>query len=61
MQSLVNYLKSTKAELHHVSWPTGRQAMVYTALIIGISVVVSLLLGMFDFLFSKGLDWVLGM
>lgn len=57
MQSLINYLKETRVELRHVSWPTQKQAAVYTALIIAVSVVVSLILGLFDFLFTGALDW----
>ncbi len=57
MHRLVNYLKDTKAEFKHVSWPTQKQASVYTALIIAISIVTSLILGLFDFLFTKALNW----
>lgn len=57
MYRLINYLKDTRVELKHVSWPTQRQAVVYTALIIAVSVVASLFLGVFDFIFTKALDW----
>ena len=60
MQSLVNYFKDTKAELRHVSWPSPRQAVIYTVLIVAVCVVVSLILGFFDFLFTKALDWFIG-
>ncbi len=61
MQRLVNYLKDTRAEFRHVSWPTGRQAIVYSVLIIALSVVVSLFLGLFDFLFTWVLHWFIGL
>lgn len=60
MNRLVNYLKDTRAEFRHVTWPTGRQAMVYTALIILVSVVVALLVGLFDYLFTQALNWFIG-
>ena len=60
MQSLINYFKSTRAELKHVSWPTGRQALIYTTLIIAVSILVSLVLGLFDYLFTHALDWLIG-
>jgi preprotein translocase SecE subunit len=60
MNRLVNYLKDTRVEFKHVSWPTGRQAIIYTVLIIVLSVVVSLLLGLFDYLFTKALNWFIG-
>jgi preprotein translocase subunit SecE len=57
MNQFINYLKDTVAELKHVSWPTHTQSVVYTALVIGISIIVSLYVGLFDFVFSRGLDW----
>ena len=55
--SLITYLKDTRAEMKHVSWPTQRQAMVFTALVVAFSVIVALVLGFADFVFSRGLDW----
>ena len=57
MSRLVNYLKETQSELKRVSWPTQKQSIVYTALVIGISVVIALFAGAFDFIFSRGIDW----
>jgi preprotein translocase subunit SecE len=55
---LIDYIKDTKAELKHVSWPTRRQAITFTIIVILISVGVSLYLGLFDALFSFGLEKV---
>ena len=49
---LVDYLRETKGELKHVSWPTKKQAIIFTVLVIIISVVTSLILSGFDFGFS---------
>jgi preprotein translocase subunit SecE len=57
MERFINYLKDTRAEMKHVSWPTQRQAIVFTVLVIAFSIIVSLILGLADFLFTKGLDW----
>ena len=57
MRELINYLKDTRVEFRHVSWPTGKQTIVYTALIVAVSVLVALVVGMFDFLFTRALDW----
>lgn len=57
MSSFIKYLKDTKDEIAHVSWPTQKQAVTYTVLVIGISVVLALLLALFDFVFSYALDW----
>ncbi|MFZ2038505.1 MAG: preprotein translocase subunit SecE [Minisyncoccia bacterium] len=49
---LIDYLRETKGELKHVSWPTKKQAVIFTVLVIIISVVTSLILSGFDFGFS---------
>jgi preprotein translocase subunit SecE len=53
MKTLINYFKETKEEMGHVSWPTRRQTIVYTSLVIFISLFVAVLLGVFDALFTK--------
>lgn len=52
MQNLIKYLQATLAELKQVSWPTQQQAIMYTALVIGISAVVAMFVGAFDYFFS---------
>ncbi len=54
--SFTDYLRDTRGELKHVSWPTRKQAIVYTILTIVISVALSFYLGFFDFIFSLGLE-----
>ena len=48
-----DYLRDTRGELKHVSWPTRRQTIAFTVLVIGISVAVALYLGALDFTFSS--------
>lgn len=52
MNRFVNYLKDTQAELAHVSWPTRRQATVFTVVVIIVSILTSASLGLFDYIFS---------
>ena len=56
---LGQYLKDTRAELRHVAWPTQTQTIVYTILVIMLSIFVSLYLGFFDFLFTGILERVI--
>lgn len=56
MKPLFNYLKAVREELRHVTWPTRTQAILYTIFVICISIVVSLILGGFDFIFTQGLE-----
>jgi preprotein translocase subunit SecE len=58
MSNLSNYFRDTIAEMKQVSWPTQKQAFLYTFLVIVISVIVSLFLGVFDFLFSEGVKLI---
>jgi len=56
--ALGQYIKDTRSELNHVAWPTRVQTIIYTILVIAISLIVSLYLGFFDFLFTSGLGRV---
>ena len=57
MGRFTQYLRDTKGELKHVSWPTQKQTLVFTVLVIAISIAVSLYLGLFDFIFTTALDF----
>ncbi len=50
--SITDYLRETKVELKHVTWPTRGQAIAFTIIVILISVGVAAFLGFFDFIFS---------
>ncbi|MDO8483226.1 MAG: preprotein translocase subunit SecE [bacterium] len=46
------YLQETRAELIHVSWPTRKQAITYTVVVIAISFVTAFYLGALDYVFT---------
>jgi preprotein translocase subunit SecE len=50
--NIVEYIKETRSEMAHVSWPTRRQAVIYTVVVIAISIIVGVLLGVFDSAFA---------
>ncbi len=50
---IVEYIRDTKGELKHVSWPTRRQATAFTMIVIVLSLSVSIYLGLLDALFSE--------
>lgn len=54
--SIFSYLRETKTELSHVSWPTKRQATIFSVVVIIVSVLASLFLGLFDLIFSRILN-----
>ena len=53
---IVDYIKETRVELKHVSWPTRRQTVIFTIIVILISLGVAFFLGFFDFIFTKLLE-----
>ncbi|MBI4121086.1 MAG: preprotein translocase subunit SecE [Parcubacteria group bacterium] len=55
MAKIINYLKETKMEMRHVSWPTKKQVTYFTILIIVISLLTAAFLGLFD----VALTWLL--
>lgn len=56
---LINYLRETKAELRHVTWPTRQQAINYTIIVLAISIGTGLFLGLLDYLFAQGLERII--
>lgn len=52
----VSYVKDTRQELRHVSWPTRNQAIAYTVIVVIVSLIIAAFLGFFDFLFTSGLE-----
>ena len=56
---LTEYIKETKVEMKHVTWPSRRQAIAFTVVVILISIGVALYQGFFDFLFTLGLGKII--
>ncbi len=52
MSRFVQYLKDTQTELKHVSWPTRKQAVIFTIIVIAISIVTAAYLGALDWAFT---------
>ena len=50
--SLISYIKETRGELKHVNWPTRRQTIIFTTIVIILSILTGLYLGFFDFVFN---------
>ena len=59
MSKITDYLNETKTELKHVIWPKRSQTILYTFAVIILSVVVAYYLGIFDFIFSRGLEKII--
>ena len=53
---IIDFLRDTKGEMKHVNWPTRQQSFWFTFAVIVISIIIAVLLGFFDTIFSTILD-----
>jgi len=53
---LIDYIMDTRGEMKHVNWPTRKQAINFTLLVIGISIATALVLALADYVFGLGLE-----
>ncbi len=54
-----NYFNEVRSEMKHVSWPTRQQAIVYTGVVIAISLLTALYLGLWDYVFAAFIQKIL--
>ncbi len=52
----MQFLKEVRVELAKVSWPTRNQTILYTLVVIGISLFMAVFLGLLDFGFKFIID-----
>ena len=55
MNNITQFLKEVRHELSKVSWPTQKQIIQYTAVVVALSLAVAVFLGLLDFVF----EWIL--
>jgi preprotein translocase subunit SecE len=56
MNKTIQYLKEVKEEMKNVTWPTRSQTMFFTVAVIIVSIFIAYFLGLFDKIFSLGLE-----
>ena len=59
LKKLSDYIKDSIAELKKVTWPTRKQTVNYTLLIIGISLGLAVFIGIIDYILTQGLQLVI--
>ena len=59
MKKLLDYIKGSIIEMKKVTWPSRKEALNYTVLIVIITIAVAIFLGSLDFIFSKILEIVI--
>jgi len=55
----LKFLKEVKLELEKVVWPTKKEAVKLTAIVVGVSVAVGLFVGTLDFLLTKMMEIII--
>jgi len=53
MQKITNFFKEVLVEFRNITWPKKETLIQLTIVVISISIIISLILGSFDYLFTK--------
>jgi preprotein translocase subunit SecE len=59
LRPLFEYLSASRAELAKVAWPTRRQTVHLTIVVIVFSITIALIIGALDYFFSLGLQYLI--
>ncbi|HUN55932.1 MAG TPA: preprotein translocase subunit SecE [Smithella sp.] len=60
VQKITQFIKEARVELKKVTWPTPKQTMASTAVVIILVFILSVILGIFDFVLAKAVKLILG-
>lgn len=60
MESLIRYLKNVRAEFAHITWPSRREAIGHTLIIVLITAITALVAAGLDALFTGVLRHFVG-
>ena len=58
MSQILKFFQEVKAEFRNISWPKRESLINLTIVVISISIIVSLILGGFDYLFTQGIAYL---
>lgn len=50
---IANLFKDASSEIKKITWPTRKETIKFTLIVIGMAVLVALILGVFDLIFVK--------
>ncbi|MEK9155071.1 MAG: preprotein translocase subunit SecE [Patescibacteria group bacterium] len=56
--TVVKYFREAKMELEKVSWPTRKDTIVYSSLVLGLSIATALFIGVLDLGLTKSLEYL---
>lgn len=55
MSKIIQFLKEVRGEFRNITWPKKETLIQLTVVVISISIIISLILGGFDFVFTNSL------
>jgi preprotein translocase subunit SecE len=50
---ITEYIKDTRSEMTHVTWPSRKQAISYAVAVVIVSIATAAFLGLFDYIFAR--------
>ncbi len=53
------YFRGVRAELRKVSWPTKKELLNYTAVVVGLSIIVAIIVWILDIIINGGLQLII--
>ena len=56
--AVVRYLRETWFELKKVSWPTRSEAINLTIIVVVVTSFLAMVLGLLDWIFATGFEWL---
>jgi preprotein translocase subunit SecE len=56
IESVKNYFLGSYAEMKKVNWPTKKQTINYSSLVIGMSIGMAVFFALLDYVFSSGIN-----
>ena len=59
-RAAIEFLSESRFELRKVVWPSKQETLRGTGMIVVVVIIISLILGLIDFIVSHGVRWLLG-
>ncbi|PIZ94244.1 MAG: preprotein translocase subunit SecE [Candidatus Magasanikbacteria bacterium CG_4_10_14_0_2_um_filter_37_12] len=60
MKKIINYVKESISELKKVVWPTKKQTVTYSIVVVAMSIGVAIFFAILDYFFSRGIAILIG-
>ena len=58
MNKVISFFREVRAEFKNITWPKKDTLIQLTIVVISISVIISLILGGFDYIFTSALNFI---